>query len=240
MRNVLITGASRGLGLAMTRRLAKDGYRVLAVARKSTDELAALIAESNDAVHFRSYDLLDIDGIPALVRELRDQFGPIYGLVNNAGIGTGGLLANITFEEIDTLIRLNTLSPIMLTKAVCRSMMAQSEGRIINVSSIVGSNGYTALSVYGATKASLLGFTKSLAREMGRVGVTVNAVAPGFIETDMTSDMSPEQMEQISKRSALRRLADAEDTASAVAYLISDEARNITGVTLTVDAGGTV
>jgi len=240
MRNVLITGASRGLGLAMTRRLAKDGYRVLAVARKSTDELAALIAESGDAVHFRSYDLLDIDGIPALVRELRDQFGPIYGLVNNAGIGTGGLLANISFEEIDTLIRLNTLSPIMLTKAVCRSMMAQSEGRIINISSIVGSNGYTALSVYGATKASLLGFTKSLAREMGRVGVTVNAVAPGFIETDMTSDMSPEQMEQIAKRSALRRLADAEDTAAAVAYLISDEARNITGVTLTVDAGGTV
>ncbi|MBV9512307.1 MAG: SDR family oxidoreductase [Caulobacteraceae bacterium] len=240
MRNVLITGASRGLGLAMTRRLAKDGYRVLAVARKSTDELAALIAETGDAVHFRSYDLLDIDGIPALVRELRDQFGPIYGLVNNAGIGTGGLLANITFDQIDTLIRLNTLSPIMLTKAVCRSMMAQSEGRIVNISSIVGSNGYTALSVYGATKASLLGFTKSLAREMGRVGVTVNAVAPGFIETDMTSDMSPEQMEQIAKRSALRRLADAEDAAAAVAYLISDEARNITGVTLTVDAGGTV
>ena len=240
MRNVLVTGASKGLGLAMARRLASDGFGVIAVARSQSEPLTALMAETDGAVQFRSYDLLDVDGIAAFVKEVRGDLGPIYGLVNNAGLGTGGLLATMTQAQMEPLIRLNVLSPIMLTKAVSRGMMAQGGGRIVNISSIVASTGYTALSVYSATKASLIGFTRSLARELGRVDVTVNAVAPGFVATDMTSDMSPEQLAKVAGRSALRRLAEADDVAAAVSYLMSDAAKNVTGTVLTVDAGGTV
>jgi 3-oxoacyl-[acyl-carrier protein] reductase len=159
MRNVLVTGASRGLGLAMARRLAQEGFRVHAVARKASDELLALSAETG-AVHFHAYDLLDVDGLPAMVRQVRADHGPLYGLVNNAGIGTSGLLTTMPQSQIEALIRLNTLSPILMTRAVARSMMAQGSGRIVNVSSIVASTGFKALSVYSATKASLIGFTR--------------------------------------------------------------------------------
>jgi 3-oxoacyl-[acyl-carrier protein] reductase len=174
-----------------------------------------------------------------LVRGLKKQHGPIWGLVNNAGIGTSGLLPNMTQESIEQLIRLNTLSPIMLTKFVARAMLTQGSGRIVNVSSIVASTGFNGLSVYAATKASLIGFTRSLAREMGRLNVTVNAVAPGFIDTDLTHDMDPDDKARVARRSALQRLAAAEDVAAAVAYLLSEDARNVTGTVLTVDAGAT-
>jgi len=142
-------------------------------------------------------------------------------------------------EQIETLIRLNTLSPIMLTRHVVRSMMSERAGRIVNISSIVASAGYQALSVYSATKASLIGFTRSLAREVGQLGITVNAVAPGFVDTEMTRELDPKQREQIIRRSALRRMPEAADVAAAVEFLLSEKARNITGVTLTVDAGNT-
>jgi 3-oxoacyl-[acyl-carrier protein] reductase len=128
---------------------------------------------------------------------------------------------------------------MVFTKHVVRSMMADGGGRIVNVSSIIASTGYSGLSVYGATKASLAGFTRSLAREVGRTGITVNAVAPGFIATDMTQSMDAEQKERIVRRSALRRLAEVEDVANAVEFLLSDRAKNITGTTVTVDAGST-
>jgi 3-oxoacyl-[acyl-carrier protein] reductase len=136
-------------------------------------------------------------------------------------------------------VRLNTLSPIVLSKYAVRAMMTSGEGRIVNISSIIASTGYSGLSVYGATKASMLGFTRSLAREVGRLGVTVNAVAPGFMDTEMTAGMNDAQRAKIASRSALRRLVDVEDVANAVAYLMSDAARNITGTTITVDAGNT-
>ena len=141
--------------------------------------------------------------------------------------------------EIEHLIRLNTLSPIALTRQVIRSMLAQGEGRIVNMSSIIASTGYYALSVYAATKASMVGFTKSLAREVGRAGITVNAVAPGFIETAMTASLDEEKKAQIARRSALQRLADPADVANAVAFLMGEGGRNITGTVMTVDAGNT-
>jgi 3-oxoacyl-[acyl-carrier protein] reductase len=142
-------------------------------------------------------------------------------------------------SQIERLVRLNTLSVVLLTKYVLRSMMAGGGGRIVNVSSIVSFTGYKGLSVYSATKASLLGFTRALAREVGPLGITVNAVAPGFIDTEMTESLAGEQRASVVRRSALRRLAGVDDVASAVAFLLGDEAKSITGTTLTVDAGGT-
>src|SRR5262249_3382366 len=140
-------------------------------------------------LHFVAFDLADIKAIPGLVQRIRKQHGPIYGLVNNAGIGTDGVLAIMQTSQIEELIRVNTVSPIVLTKYAVRSMLSEGGGRIVNVASIIGFTGYSGLSVYGATKASMLGFTRSLAREVGRHGVNVNAVAPGFVDTDMTQGM---------------------------------------------------
>ena len=140
------------------------------------------IAHSRDrCISFRC-DLAEIEKIPDLVKTLRKQHGPIYGLVNNAALSFDGALALMRNSQIERLLRVNTLSPIVLTKYVVRAMMAEGGGRIVNVASIMGFTGYSGLSVYGATKASLIGFTRSLAREVGRMGVNVNAVAPGFME----------------------------------------------------------
>jgi 3-oxoacyl-[acyl-carrier protein] reductase len=159
--------------------------------------------------------------------------------VNNAGISVDGALAMLQISQMEQVVRLNTLSPMVVTKAAVRSMMSDGGGRIINIASIVAFTGYSGLSVYGASKASLVGFTKSLAREVGKLGITVNAVAPGFVETDMTRGMKDEQREQIVRRSALKRLVDIEDVANAVEFLLSDGAKNITGTVVTVDAGNT-
>jgi 3-oxoacyl-[acyl-carrier protein] reductase len=172
-----------------------------------------------------------------LVRTLRSDFGPIYGLINNAGLGTSGILANMRETEIQRLIQLNTVAPIFLTKYVLKSMMSQREGRIVNIASIVASTGYSGLSVYSATKASLIGFTRSLAREVGQLGITVNAVAPGFIATEMTNELNESQREAIARRSALKRMAEPIDVARSIEFLLGDAGRNITGTVITIDAG---
>lgn len=243
MRSVIISGASRGVGLAVAKRLASEGYRAIAVARRAGEALPAAIAEAEAAglgeIVFRPFDLSNVDDIGAFVRGLRAEFGAPHGLVNNAALGTDGLLANMHLSQIEALVRLNTLSPIVLTKFVARAMMAAGQGRIVTISSIIASTGYSGLSVYGATKASMIGFTKSLAREVGRLGVTVNAVAPGFMVTEMTEGLGEDGREQVVRRSALRRLPETEDVAAMVAYLMGDGGRNITGTVLTIDAGNT-
>jgi 3-oxoacyl-[acyl-carrier protein] reductase len=243
MHNVLVTGGSRGIGLAISRRLAGAGYNVIAVARRESDELKAatgeIVKQGRGGLHFRAFDLSEVDAIPAFVKELRDEFGAIYGLVNNAGIGTEGLLATMHNTEIEALLRLNVLSPVILTKYVVRHMMADGAGRIINMSSIIATTGYNGLSVYGATKAAATGFTKSLAREVGKLGITVNAIAPGFIDTELTQSLSDDQRKRIASRSALRRLPEPDDVARMVEYLLGDGARNITGSVMTIDAGNT-
>jgi 3-oxoacyl-[acyl-carrier protein] reductase len=243
MRNVVITGASRGIGLAVARELARAGYRVLAVARGQTAELGDAAGEARTQavgeIRFVSFDLEKTDEIAGFVHLLREAHGPIYGLVNNAGISVEGMLTRLREKDIERVVRLNVLAPILVAKQAVRSMMASGEGRIVNMASIVATTGFSGLSVYAATKASMVGFTHSLAREVGSLGITVNAVAPGFIKTGLTGGADSGQLEAVARRSALKRLADTDDVAHAVSFLLSEKARNITGVVLTVDAGGT-
>jgi 3-oxoacyl-[acyl-carrier protein] reductase len=241
MRNVVVTGGSRGLGLAILKKLASANYRVIALARKQSQELTSAMEASEyaGALHFQPCDLEDIGAIPCLVTSVRKSFGPIYGLVNNAALGDDGALSLMHTSKIERLVRLNTLSPIVLTKYLVRTMMADGGGRIVNVSSIVAFTGYSGLSVYAATKSSLLGFTRSLAREVGRMRVNVNAVAPGFLDTDMTQSLDETQRAQIARRSALNKLPTVEDVAESVEFLLSDRSAGITGTVLTVDAGST-
>src|SRR5690348_5358579 len=178
MHNVIITGASRGLGLGIAGRLCACGYRVIAVARRETD---ALVSTRNDiasrgvgSLDFRAFDLGAIAEIPNFAKAIEEEFGKIYGLVNNAATGTSGSLASLQNRKIEYTVRMNTLSPILLTKYAVRAMMGASGGRIVNIASIVGATGFSGLSVYGATKAALVGFTRSLARELGPLNITVN------------------------------------------------------------------
>jgi 3-oxoacyl-[acyl-carrier protein] reductase len=243
MRNVVVSGASRGLGLGIAKALATSGFRVIALARQEGDQLPAIRAqveaESNGALHFRAFDLADLGGIAVLVKGLTREFGPFYGLVNNAALGTSGILTNMQDSAIEQLVHLNVTSPLTLTKYLVRSMMTGQGGRIVNISSIVSRTGYTGLSAYSATKASLIGFTRSLAREVGPLGITVNAVEPGFVDTEMTHGLTEPQRAQIVRRSALKRMPEIVDIANTVDFLFSDKARMITGTVTTVDAGAT-
>ncbi|HEX4049370.1 MAG TPA: SDR family NAD(P)-dependent oxidoreductase [Steroidobacteraceae bacterium] len=244
MRNVIVTGASRGLGLAIASALASRGYRVIGIARSDTEEFGAAVAAlaqqpETGALLLKRFDLAETRSIGALITALRKQYGALYGLVNNAGLGTAGVLSNMRLADIEALTRINLTAPIVLCKYALRSMMSERCGRIVNISSIAAATGHSGLSVYGATKGALIGLTRSLAREVGQLDITVNAIAPGFISTAMTAGLDAPMREKIAHRSALRRLADAADVAAAVQFLLSDEARNITGTTLTVDAGAT-
>ena len=235
---VVVTGGSRGIGLAVSQALVAAGYRVIVVARKFSPELAIAIDAQPEAWSFVPWDLSEIDTLGQLARTLRD-IGPVYGLVNNAGIGTPGVLSAMPDSQIQQIVRLNVLSPLTLTKYLVRSMMAARAGRIINMSSVAASTGYSGLAVYSASKASLIGFTRSLAREVGSLDITVNAVAPGFVETEMTHDLNEKQRQQIARRSALQCMPTAQDVAAVVEFLMSEKATNITGTVMTVDAGST-
>jgi 3-oxoacyl-[acyl-carrier protein] reductase len=243
VRNVLVSGGSRGLGLAVSRALAAAGYRVIAVARSVSSELTVAKATAADegrgAIEFRACDLSELSLIAPLVRGIRADFGPVYGLINNAGLGTSGLLSTMSDQQIQRVIQLNTVSPIVLSKYVVRSMMTHREGRIVNIASIVAATGYSGLSVYSATKASLIGFTRSLAREVGPLGITVNALAPGFVDTEMTHELTEAQRQKIARRSALNRMPEPIDIAKSVEFLLGEGGRNITGTVITIDAGNT-
>ena len=227
----------------MSRALAAAGYRVIAVARSLSTELTAAARNAADeaqgAIEFRACDLSDLNLIAPLVRGIRADFGAVYGLINNAGLGTSGLLSTMKDQQIQRLIQLNTVSPIVLSKYVVRSMMTHREGRIVNIASIVAATGYSGLSVYSATKASLIGFTRSLAREVGPLGITVNALSPGFVDTEMTHELTESQREKIARRSALNRMPEPIDVANSVEFLLGEGGRNITGTVITIDAGNT-
>lgn len=246
MKTVLVTGAGRGLGLATTRRLKADGYRVVALSRTITAELEEVAAgpqkiddAADGSVHPLPYDLDQVDGIHELVKTIGREYGPIFGLVNNAAVGIEGVLATQHVADVEKMVRVNLLSAIVLTKSVSRSMMSRRTGRIVSISSIIANTGFSGLSVYAATKAGLEGFSRSLARELGKVGITVNCVAPGYMETAMTSGLSDDKLDAIKRRSPLGALARPRDVAGAVAYLMGPDGDMVTGTVLTVDGGST-
>ena len=232
---VVVTGTSGGLGRAIAERAIADGYRVVGVSRRGVE--ADEFSRPEAYTHLE-YDLGDIDGIGALVASIVRDHGKPYALVNNAALGTDGLLPTMHNSDIEQLVGVNVASPMVLTKYCVRHMLAARRGRIVNISSIVARTGYRGLAAYGATKLAMEGFTRSLARDVGPRGVTVNAVAPGFLETEMTSALG-DQLDRIRRRSALGRFAALDEVASVVGYLLSDVAAGVTGTTLTVDAGST-
>lgn len=231
-RNVVVTGGSRGIGLGITEALVHEGYHVIAIARTNP-------TTTPGGSSFLPWDLANIETFSELATTVREKFGPIYGLVNNAGIGTSGILATMPDAQIAQIMQINVTAPITLTRYLIRPMMVARTGRVVNISSVVASTGYSGLSAYSASKAAILGFTRSMAREVGSLGITVNAVAPGFVDTGMTEALSEKQRKQIERRSALQRLITVRDVAAAVAFLMSSGAANITGTVLTVDAGST-
>lgn len=233
---VVITGASQGLGLALCRQAVEAGYQVLAIARTLSSELEAL---STQHVVFKACDLTDTAGIHTLCSEIVQQYGRPWGLVNNAGMGQNSILATLHENEIERLLSLNLHAPILMSKYLLRSMLLNQQGRIVNVTSIVANQGYNGLSVYAAAKAGLEGFTRSLAREAGKGGVTVNNLAPGYMATQMTAGIENDALEKIKRRSALRKLASVDDVAAAAIYLLSEQAGSVSGTTLTVDGGAT-
>ena len=239
MKIIVVTGATRGLGFAISRQCIDDGYKVVAVGRSISDGLENLIQQHPAQVVFEPFDFSDTLGIHEFATHITKSWGRPWGLVNNAAIGNDGVLATLHERDIAALIKVNIEAPILFTKYLLRPMLINRVGRIINVSSIIASTGFNGLSVYGATKAALAGFTRSLAREVGKANITVNTLAPGYMETDMTSALQGAKLESIIRRTSLGYLPLVTDAAYAVSFLLSEKAASVTGTTITVDAGST-
>jgi 3-oxoacyl-[acyl-carrier protein] reductase len=233
----LVTGASRGIGAAIAQRLSSDGARVIGTA--TTAEGAARISEALGQSGGRGavLDVASQASINALIDGIESQEGPVGILCNNAGITRDALLLRMKQEDWDAVLETNLASVFRLSKAVLRGMMKARKGRIISIASVVGLTGNAGQANYAAAKAGIVGFTKSLAREVGSRNITVNVIAPGFIDTDMTRALSAEQRAGLSTQIPLGRLGLPADIAAAVAFLASPEAAYITGETLSVNGG---
>ena len=236
---VIVSGATKGLGLAISKQLIVNEYVVIGISRTNSEEYSKLMSYHSSSVFFHSFDFSNTNKISALVKKIVKAYGRPYALINNAALGHDGVLATMHEKHIHELIKVNVEAPILLTKYVSRSMLLNRIGRIVNVGSIIGSTGFNGLSVYGATKSALSGFTKSLSRELGKANITVNTLAPGYMRTNMTQGLQGDKLASITRRSPLGRLTDVDDVAKATIFLLSESANSITGTTITVDAGST-
>jgi len=237
VKTVLISGGSRGLGAGIVQHFLDAGFNVATFSRSSTPQVEEWEKQFPNTFFFDSLSLTDKEATKKYIEAVEERFGIVDILVNNAGVANTSLLALDTDEAVDMLVDLNLKGSFFLTRLVSRSMLTGDWGRIINISSIVGLSGYRGLSVYSATKAGLDGFTRSLARELGVRGITVNSVAPGYLTTEMTEELDGPQMRQIVKRTPLGRLGSPEDVAKVVSFIASDDAEFITGQVIVVDGG---
>lgn len=236
---VLVTGASRGIGQAIAQALGAEQATVIGTATSAAgaDNIAATLEENGIKGTGMVLDVADSDSVTSCVKQVIEEYGAPDILVNNAGITRDNLLMMMKDEQWDDIINTNLSSVFRMSKAVLRPMMKKRNGRIINISSVVGVTGNAGQTNYAAAKAGLLGFTKSLAREIGSRNITVNTVAPGFIDTDMTRELPEEQREALARQIPLGRLGGVEEVAAAVVFLASPAAAYITGETIHVNGG---
>jgi 3-oxoacyl-[acyl-carrier protein] reductase len=231
---VVVTGSSSGLGSEVARLLTSEGYEVVGVARRDVDT-----SDIGAGYSHHQFDFADLDGIKALTERIVAKHGWPYALINCAAVGADGVLPTMHASEIASTIAVNLTAPITLTKYLSRGMLDARAGRIVNITSVVASTGYRGLSVYASTKAGMEGFSRSLARDIGRRGVTVNCVAPGFMDTAMTESLGEDALASIKRRSALGRLAETSSVAAMVSFLLGPAGADISGSIFTVDAGNT-
>lgn len=241
-RIALITGASRGIGRAIAQRLAADGRHVILVSRSAPplNDLKASIESAGGKASVCTVDVGDRDAFGQAIEGVLKEHGRLDILINNAGITRDGLLLRMSDEDWDEVLRVNLTSAFVACRAAARAMMKQRFGRIVNIASTSGLVGNAGQANYAAAKSALVGFTKTLARELGSKGITANVIAPGFVQTDMTSGLPEAVTEQVQKAMAVPRLGTPDDIAAAVAYVSSDEAGFLTGQTLAVDGGLTM
>jgi 3-oxoacyl-[acyl-carrier protein] reductase len=236
----VITGGTRGIGLAVAKRLAGDGYDVLLTYRGDAEAAAAAkdeLAGSGRQVEVIAADISTADGAGRAIEAAMQSLGRLDVLVNNAGITRDTLLMRMSDDDWDAVLTTNLKGAFLTTKAAIRPMLRQRSGRIVNITSVVGQVGNAGQANYAAAKAGLIGFTKSLAKEVGSRGITVNAIAPGFIDTRLTAALPDEMKTMLLERTPLNRFGTPEDVAGAVAFLVGPDASFITGHTLTVDGG---
>jgi len=235
----LVTGATRGIGQGIALELGKLGATVIGTAttEKGAQTISEYLAEAGIKGSGMALNVNDGAQIDQVIGEIRKQYGEVFILVNNAGITRDNLLARMSDEEWDDIMATNLKSVFRLSRAVLRGMMKARHGRIINISSVVGSMGNSGQANYAASKAGMIGFSKSLAREIGSRNITVNCVAPGFIATDMTEALSQEQRDKLAEQVPLKRLGSVADVAATVAFLAGPGAAYITGATLHVNGG---
>lgn len=238
-KTAIVTGASRGIGAAIARKLCEAGANV-ALCSRSAEAVAAIADTLNSEGYTAISTAADISkkgDVEALIKMVQDRFSQIDILVNNAGITRDTLLMRLKDEDWEAVLQTNLTGTMYCTRAVLRPMIRQRRGRIINISSVIGVMGNAGQASYAAAKAGIIGFTKTIAREVGARGITVNAIAPGFITTDMTAQIPEQHQKQLLELIPLRNFGNPEDVADAVCFLASDAARYITGQTLHVDGG---
>jgi len=235
--HVLISGGSRGLGLALAQALLETGHKVSTFSRSETEGTRSLASSYPDRFSFLAGDMANPDGFAAIVRAAQMKFGGLTALINNAGSVHESLLVRQNPAAIDRLLAINLAGPLHLTRQAVRSMMVGGYGRIVNISSVVSVSGYKGTAAYSATKGGLDAMTRALARELGGRNITVNSVAPGYMETELVADISESALKQIVRRTPLGRAGSVEDVVGVVLFLLSDAARFVTGQTIVVDGG---